>query len=185
MFTRAGQPWLLLCDTVCGGGVWEGTMSLALLLAGFHSLPYYPQANLALLVLIPGGWVSVCPRTLWVSPTNSPVRLGVFPTTATPIGFYSQSFWSFLVPHLNSGLPGLSLPSCSSWLIHTWMPDFLIGYPPLHPPFRQPQPCCLSSLPWLPVSTPPTSLNEWSLFSSLVDRLPHSSFFWQFLFLCF
>ena len=31
MFTRAGQSTSLGCDSVCGGGVLEGTMALALL----------------------------------------------------------------------------------------------------------------------------------------------------------
>ena len=31
MFTRAGQPMSLCCDTVCGGGVREGTVPLAML----------------------------------------------------------------------------------------------------------------------------------------------------------
>ena len=38
MFTRAGQPMLLHCDVVCGGGVLEGTVPLALLSASFQSL---------------------------------------------------------------------------------------------------------------------------------------------------
>ena len=36
----------LLCDTVCGGGVWEGTMQLAQLLAGFQWLPPLPTRKL-------------------------------------------------------------------------------------------------------------------------------------------
>ena len=40
-----------------------------------------------------GGWVCVHSRTLWVSPMNSPVRLGVSPAaTSTPTGAFSQSF---------------------------------------------------------------------------------------------
>ena len=39
MFTMAGQPTLLCCDAVCGGGFREGTMLLAQLSAGFQSLP--------------------------------------------------------------------------------------------------------------------------------------------------
>ena len=42
---------------------------------------------------VPGGWVCVCSRTLWVSPTNSSMRLGVSPTAATTTGFYSQRFF--------------------------------------------------------------------------------------------
>ena len=45
MFTRAGQPTLLGCGTVCGGGVQEGTVLLAGLLAGFQSLPPLPTSK--------------------------------------------------------------------------------------------------------------------------------------------
>ena len=41
----------------------------------------------------PSGWVHVCSRTLWVSPTNSPVRLGVSLTAAsTPTDVFNQRF---------------------------------------------------------------------------------------------
>ena len=50
----------------------------------------------------------------------------------------------------------------------------------------QPPPCHASSLPWLPVSTPSTSMDDCFFFNSLVVRLPYSSIFWQFqLFLVF
>ena len=59
--------------------------------ASFQSLPCYPQSNWALLVLIPSGWASVCSMTLWVSPMNSPARLGLSPAAAlTPTGVFSQ-----------------------------------------------------------------------------------------------
>ena len=39
------------------------------------------------------GWACARPRPLWVSPTTSPVRLGVSPAAApTPTGVYSQKF---------------------------------------------------------------------------------------------
>ena len=41
----------------------------------------------------PSGWFCVCSRTLWVSPRNSPVRLGVSPAaTSTPRGVFNQRF---------------------------------------------------------------------------------------------
>ena len=41
----------------------------------------------------PSGWVCVCSRTLWVSPANSPVRLGVSPAAASTLtGVFSQRF---------------------------------------------------------------------------------------------
>ena len=39
------------------------------------------------------GWACACPRPLWVSPTTSPVRLGVSPAAApTPTGLFNQRF---------------------------------------------------------------------------------------------
>ena len=41
----------------------------------------------------PGAWFCVHSRTLWVSPMNSPVSLGVSPATSTTAtGFYCQRF---------------------------------------------------------------------------------------------
>ena len=76
-----------------GGGVQEGTMLLVLLSAGFQSLPPIPTITLG-----PSGsdsWVGgrayVHSITLWVSPVNFPVRLGVSPAAAsTPTGVLSQ-----------------------------------------------------------------------------------------------
>ena len=55
--------------------------------------------------------------------------------------------------------------------IHTWMWDC---------PVRQPLPGCVTSSPQLPVSAPPTGLDECFFFNSLVVRLPHNLIFWQF-----
>ena len=41
----------------------------------------------------PSGWACARPRPLWVSPTTSPVRLGVSPAAApTPTGAFNQRF---------------------------------------------------------------------------------------------
>ena len=48
---------------------------------------------------LPSGWSCACPRPLWVSPTTSPMRLGVSPAaTPTPTGVFSQRFEA-LFPH--------------------------------------------------------------------------------------
>ena len=92
------------CGAVCGGGVREGTIPLAQLWACFQSLPMLPTSKLG-----PSGSDSrVGSRTLWVSPMNSPVELGVSPTAATPIHFYSQKFRGFISLCWNPGLRGLS-----------------------------------------------------------------------------
>ena len=69
-------------------------MPLALLSASFESLPLIPSSKLSLCGAdFPGGWVCVHYRTLWVSPTNSPVSLGVTPAAiSTPTGVVSQRF---------------------------------------------------------------------------------------------
>ena len=72
----------------------------------------------------------------------------------------------------------VSLLSCSSWFIRIQTWDHLVCQPPPLPVCQLP-PCGHSSLPQLPISAPPTSLDE-CFFNSLVVRLPYSSIFWQF-----
>ena len=68
-------------------------MVLAPLSARFQSLPPLPTIKLG-----PsdadsqvGGWACARSRPLWVSPMNSPVRLGVCPAAAsTPMGVFNQ-----------------------------------------------------------------------------------------------
>ena len=83
----------------------------------------------------------------------------------------------------------VSLPSCSFQYIHMEMWDRPLHQLLPHPlpgSILQPPPCRMFSLPQLPVSAPPTSLDECFFFNSLVVGLPHSSIFWQFwLFLVF
>ena len=144
-------------------------------LLSFSHFPCYPQAKGSFLCWFPGGWICVCSRTLWFSPTNSPVTLGISPTTTTPTDFYRQRFWGFLFTFFNLDFT-VSLPSCSSRFNRTQMWGCSVC---------QPLPCCASSPPWLPVSAPPTSLNECFFFNSLFVGLPYSSLFWQFwLFFC-
>ena len=72
----------------------------------------------------PSGWACACPRPLWVSPTTSPIRLGVSPAaTPTPTGVLNQRFEA-LFPHtgaLGCGvcfaprhLSGLSVHECGA-----------------------------------------------------------------------
>ena len=64
-------------------------MALALLSAGLQSFPPLPtiklgpQSNSG--ADSPGGWACVHSRTLWVSPVNSPVRLGVSAAAASSL----------------------------------------------------------------------------------------------------
>ena len=135
------------------------------------------------------GWVCVCSRTLWVSPTNSPVRLGVSPTAAsTPTGVFNQRFEAlfpragalgctvcfdpprFLPVHPRGNVGSQSLPATTLWgLLAAAWPD----------PFHNPPPRWVCQPPLLrvlavrlPFSTPPTGLDECFFFISLVVGLP-------------
>ena len=65
----------------------------------------------------PGGWVWVHSRTLWVSPMNSPMRLGVSPAVSTPTGVFNQRFEA-LFPHAGA-------LSCAVWLPRPIVPPGL------------------------------------------------------------
>ena len=73
-------------------------MAPALLFASLQSLLPLPSIKLSPSgAASPGGWVCVHSRPLWVSPMNSPVRLGVSPTSV-PTGVFNQWFEA-LFPH--------------------------------------------------------------------------------------
>ena len=122
----------------------------------------------------PSGWVCVHSRTLWVSPVNSPVRLGVSPAAASaPTGVFNQRFEALF--------PWAGALGCAvCYPVHQ-----LQLCPPLPPTI-----CHLAvsaSLhlaailsAWLPVSAPPTGLDECVVFNSLVVGLSYSSIFCQF-----
>ena len=181
-----GQPIWLRCGAECGGGVWEGTVPLALCWLSVTSAAIHKQIG-PFWCWFPGwvgGWFCVCSGPPWVSPTNSPVRLGVSPTTANPTDFYSQRFWDgiFLCWKRWVVQPVL-LPSSSFRFICSQMLDLPV-HQPLHHSSQAPAPASPSILSLLSsqltVSTPPTSLDECLSFNSLVVGLPYSSIFWQF-----
>ena len=89
-----------------------------------------------------------------------------------PTQVFSVRVLRFYFPMLEPWVTGSALfLSCSSQFILMQMWDR---------PLCQPSPCHMSSLPWLPVSAPPTGLDECFFFNSLVVALPYSSIFWQF-----
>ena len=55
----------------------------------------------------PSGWACAHSRSLWVSPTTSPVRLGVSPAAAAPTGVFTQRFGPLFPPHWSPGLRSL------------------------------------------------------------------------------
>ena len=165
---------MLLCHgTVCGGEVQEGTMPLAWLSAGLNLVnsPITHKKIGPFQCWFLGHWVCVHYRAPWVSPMNSPVKLWVCPTTTTPTGFYTQSFWGFSPLHWESGLPGLSRspvvpPGLSAGKCGTAQSSSH----QLAMSFLQPGFLSLLLLPvWMNVSS-----------LTLVIRLPYSSIFRQF-----
>ena len=116
----------------------------------------------------PIGWDCARPRPLWVSPTTSPVRLGVSPAAApTPMGVFNQRFawvaWSASLPAVcpvylcaNVGPQGLLVVTLPA----PFVPQSTVSVPP-----RPPK----SSPARLPVSAPPTGLHECLFFISLVS----------------
>ena len=114
------------------------------------------------------GWACARSRPLWVSPTNSPERLGVSPaSTSTPTGVFSQRFEALFPPHWNSGLLcHLVHPLLPCWPVAAW-PAPLHNPPPCwvrQPPSGQESspPCCPSP-PLLPVWMNVSSLSPWLL----------------------
>ena len=177
-----GQPTLLCCGTVCGGGDREGTMWLAHLLASFQSLPPLPTSKLGpsgvdsqvdglMYILVPCGSLQ---QTLWWGwefiPLRQPPQVftargfeALFPRPGT-LGYMvclASRVFLRVYPHANvgpHGLPATTLPT----------------------PILQLPPCHRSSLPQLSIFAPPTSLNKCFFFNSLVVSLLYSSIFWQF-----
>ena len=86
----------------------------------------------------PSKWACAHSRPLCVSPTTSPVRLGVSPAaTPTPMGVFNQRFEA-LFPHAGAlGYAVCFAPHCSSWFIcaRVWCPGVLpAALPALFPP---------------------------------------------------
>ena len=109
--------------------------------------------------------------TLWVSPTNSPVRLGISPAASTPTVFSVRGSESLF--------PLTGTLGCVVCLTpQLFLPVFLhktVG-PACPPAIALPQ--VLST--WLLVCAPPAGLDECFFFNSLVVRLTYSSIFYQF-----
>ena len=127
----------------------------------------------------PGGWVCAHSRTLWVSPSNSPLRIGISLAAATPTGFYHQRFWGFISLCWNPGLCGLS----SSLIVHPGLSACECRTAPsssCHLALPHPlHPGCWS-LPFLPVWMNVSSLTPWLLDFHTV-RLSGSSGYFLFL----
>ena len=81
--------------------------SLTLLLLSIFHADTHNQTG-PLWCWFPSGWVCAHSRPLWVSPTTSPVRLGVSPAAApTPTGVFNHRFEALFPPSWSPGLRGL------------------------------------------------------------------------------
>ena len=124
----------------------------------------------------PSKWACARPRPLWVSPTTSPVRLGVSPAAApTPTGAFNQRFEA-LFPQAGAlgcvvcfaprRLSGLSVCECGAAGSASGQTACPVR-PTLCQSWSRHQ--RESSPPRLPVSAPPAGLDECPLFISLVS----------------
>ena len=164
----------------------EWSLVLVPLSAGVSHSLRYPQLNWAPLVLI-SKWVDLC---ILQAPVGLFKELsceaGSFSCCClNPYGCFQSVVWGFISPPWSPGLPGLlpgppaaaSLVSCSLACPNP-QSAALLGPP-------------ATAFQWvlfarLPISTPPTWLDEGFLFISLVVGLPYSSIYPQFwLFFCF
>ena len=129
------------CDVVLfvGEGSERKQCHLLSCLQAFSHFSCYPQANWALLVLIPRcvGGGCVCFRTLWVCLSNElSCEAGSFSCCCDPHRFLLANVLRLYFPTLEPWLvQSVLFPSCSPQFIHTQMWDC---------PLCQLQPC----LPW-------------------------------------
>ena len=181
VFPRAGHPTTLRCDAVCGGGIWEGTMILALLFASSQSLPPLPTIKLG-----PSSADSQVGELVYILGPCGSLQLALLwgweflPLLPQPPQVFSirglRPYFPLLEPRVVWSVSVL-LPRCSSQFICTWMWDHLVhNSPPRW--VCQPQPCPAlvlqplscheSSLPSCP--SPPL-LPVWMNVSSLTPWL--------------
>ena len=174
-----GQDNPLHC--ICGGGVWEGTMQLAQLSSSFQSLPPLPTIYVG-----PSGaypWVSGFVYMLGCCGSLHRTLLWGWEFFLPPE--HPQVFSEVLRLYFSVLEPWVAwcvlLSSCSSQFILMQMWDHQLSQPAvLLALVLQPLPFCESSPPQLPISAPPTGLDECFFLNSLVVGLRYSSIFWQF-----
>ena len=82
---------MLHYDAVCGGGAEREQWHRLHSPLDFITSSATHNQNGPLWCWLPSGWACAHSRPLWVSPTTSPVRLGVSPAAApTPMGAFNQ-----------------------------------------------------------------------------------------------
>ena len=127
-----------------------------------------------------GRWVCVHSRTLWVSPMNSPGGWEFLPLPSQPPQVFSVIGFEALFPCTESLGCVVCLAPQLFLLVYL---HGNVGLPSLQAASLPGPP--VTALPWVlstqvPVSAPPTGLDECLFFNSLVVRLPHSLIFFQF-----
>ena len=168
---------LLLCCTVCGRGIWKGTMPNCSALSRLSVILLLPTSKLG-----PSGADSlVCGLVLFLGPRGSQETLlwvWKFLPPVQSYRFLQPEVLRFYFPPLEPWVAWcVLLPGCSCPFFCTriWncllcqLPPFLPG-PPVTALLH-----IFSTL--AAVSTPPTSLDECFFFNSLVVGLPYSSIF--------
>ena len=142
-------------------------------LRAFSHLLLYPQANWALLELITRWVVCVYSRTLWVGLSSElSCETGSFSRHHNPHRFLQPVV--LRLSFLSAGTLGCAV-CLTPQLFPPVFPHTNVG--------RCCQPAATSpsrSSSQLPVSAPPTGLDECFFCNSLVVGLPYSSIFWQF-----
>ena len=144
-----------------------------------HSLPDFSHSaghnQIGPSWCFPGGWVCVRSSPLWVSPMNSPVRLGVSPAApSTPNSVFNQRFDALFPPCWSPGLHGLlhspanppSLSMCKCGATGSASCSLACPIPQSATLLAD---CHQSSPPQLPICAPPTGLDECSLSPWLSD----------------
>ena len=92
---QGNARWSLRCDAICGGrGCLRGSNGACSAFCRFSVTPSATHNQIGpFWCCFPRGWACARSRPLWVSPTNSPMRLGVSPAAAsTPMGVFHQRF---------------------------------------------------------------------------------------------
>ena len=159
MFARAGQPTSLSF----GHCMWERGQrrndTVCSALAPLSVTSPLPTSKLG-----PSGADSLCAFSDPVGLSNKlSCEAGSFSHHHTPHRFSQPEVLRHYFPTLE---PTLGCVVCPTPHL------FFLIYPHVNVGLPGPLPCCASSPPWLPISAPPTSLDECFFFNSLVAGSP-------------
>ena len=148
-----GNPLCFFVELYVGEGSEREQCQLLSSRPAFSHFLCYPQENLILLVLLPGGWVCVCSRTQLGLSNELSCDVGTFSCYLNSYRFFQSEVLRLYFPTLEPWVAwSVSLPRCSSWFICTQMWDRPVHHPLPHLVFQP--------LPWHAVlSTPAACLH--------------------------